>query len=271
VALVTGATSGIGLACAVELAIHGWRVYAGYRNQRKLVNLKQASAGLDIIPVLIDVDKSATVDKAVASIDRREGRLDAVVNNAGFVVAGCWENLTDDDLEDQMETNVFGCLRVARAAARVMRRQGSGRIVNITSVSAFLSTPVMGAYAASKFALSALTETLRLELSPFGIQVGEVAPGFIKTGLVGAVRRSDRSGRPTAYASFYQRIDQHVSREVAKAPPASKVAWVVRYALLVPDMEKRYLVKPSDKFLAFVKWALPDTLWEKIMGISLGV
>ncbi len=265
VALVTGATSGIGMACALELASHGWRVYAGYRHPGKLKALHAASKGLDLKPIPLDVDRSPSVDKAVRDLWRKEGRLDALVNNAGFALAGCWEDLSDQDLSAQMETNVFGCLRTVRALSPWMRLQGHGRVMHINSVSSFSSLPGLGGYAASKHALRALNESLRTELAPFGVQVAETQLGEFNTNVVAATRRGAGTGKNSAYADYYARMEKKVTEEFARAPSPSVVARSVRRALESRRMARRYLVKGSDRLQAFLRWALPDGLWEAML------
>ena len=271
VALVSGSTSGIGLACVKMLGERGWRVYAGYRDARKLPILRRETAGLDVRPIRLDVNRAPSVDRAAAELVRQEGRLDALVNNAGFALAGCWEDLSDADLSAQMETNVFGCLRLVRAVSPVLRAQGSGRIVNIASVAAFTSAPGLGAYSASKHALSALTEAWRLELAPFGVQVTEVDPGEFKTNIVSVTRRVRGVSPKSAYGKFYGNFETYVEREFGKAPAPVGVARVVVKALESTRMGRRYLVKPSDRMIWFLKWLLPDVLWLWILGKAIPV
>ena len=271
VALVSGSTSGIGLACVKLLASRGWRVYAGYRDARKLPILRSETAGLDVRPIRLDVDQAASVDRAVSTLIHKEGKIDALVNNAGFALAGCWEDLSDGDLSAQMETNVFGCLRLVRAVAPVLRAQGSGRIVNIASVAAFTAAPGLGAYSASKHALSALTEAWRLELAPFGVQVTEVDPGEFKTHIVSATRRGRGVSPNSAYGNFYRNFETYVGREFGKAPAPVGVARVVAKALESSRMARRYLVKPGDRALWFLKWLLQDSLWLWILGKAIPV
>src|SRR5579863_5361829 len=129
VALVTGANSGFGLATAQALAERGYRVFATYRNPHKAGRLWQLSKNLSLYPMLMDVDRKTSVDRAVGQILKREGKIDLLLNNAGFVMAGCWEDLSDLDIQAQFQTNVFGLLRVTRAVMPSMRKQGSGKII----------------------------------------------------------------------------------------------------------------------------------------------
>src|SRR5579871_4635355 len=168
IALVTGANSGLGLACSKALAEKGARVYAAYRNPRKAGPLWELTRALPVFPLLMDVNRAPSVERGVRQLLRREGRIDVLLNNAGFVMAGFWEDLSDKDLKDQFETNVFGLLRVARAVLPSMRKQGSGKILNMGSVAAFAAPPGLGPYSATKFAVNSITEALRMEARPLG-------------------------------------------------------------------------------------------------------
>jgi NAD(P)-dependent dehydrogenase (short-subunit alcohol dehydrogenase family) len=129
----------------------------------------------------LDVTQAASVDQAVELALERFGRIDVLVNNAGYALRGAIEEVTDEQAQSLFDVNVIGVMRITRAVLPVMRRQMSGRIINISSIAGRLATPVNGVYSASKFALEALSDALRLELAPFGIQVVVIEPGSIKT------------------------------------------------------------------------------------------
>ena len=184
IAVVTGAAQGIGRAIAETLARRGAHVVVADINLEKAQATAQAlaaSTGRRVIAVQTNVADSAS---AQAMIDRtlaELGRIDVLVNNAGYAVRGALEEVPDEQVQQMFDVNVFGVLRMIRAVAPHMRKQGTGRIVNISSIAGKLSTPVNGAYSATKFALEALSDALRLELAPFGIQVVVVEPGAVKT------------------------------------------------------------------------------------------
>ena len=155
VALVTGANSGMGLAVTQALAQKGWKVYGTFRNPKRSQPLKDLAKILPVFPLPMDVDKAASVRKAVRVLAKREkGRLDFLMNSAGFVMAGFWEDLSDRDLRAQFETNVFGLLRVTREVLPLMRKQGGGKILNVGSVGGLVALPVLGPYSATKFAVT---------------------------------------------------------------------------------------------------------------------
>ena len=263
VALVSGANSGFGLACTRALAERGVRVYGTYRSPRKAGHLWNLSRSLPVKPILMDVDRPASVERAVKQVLRREKRLDILLNNAGFVMAGFWEDLSDRDIRDQFETNVFGLLRVTRAVLPIMREQGSGRILNMGSVAGFTATPGLGAYSATKFAVNSLTEALRLEARPWGIQVAEINPGEVRSSIVKNTRMGERvlSAR-SPYTSFTKSFEQFAKGRFEKAAPVEKLVSAVLKALDDRTMKRRYLVKADDQAMYFLRWLLPDAAWE---------
>jgi NAD(P)-dependent dehydrogenase (short-subunit alcohol dehydrogenase family) len=200
VVLVTGASSGIGKACAERLFARGCRVYGTSRQAPRALAQVRTS---DLAPMLrmipLDVTSDASVDAAVGVVVACEGRIDAVVNNAGFGVAGAAELTTIEEAREQFETNFFGTVRVCRAVLPVMRQQGSGRILNVSSIAGRIGIPFQAFYSASKFAIEGFSEALRMEVAPFGVKVVLIEPGDFRTGFT-AARRLARgaSGQPDA-------------------------------------------------------------------------
>lgn len=263
IALVTGANSGFGLACAQALAQRGMRVYGTYRKPRKAGALWNLSRSLPVFPILMDVNQAVSVERAVRQIARREGRIDILLNNAGFVVAGFWEDLSDGDIRDQFETNVFGLLRVTRAVMPLMRRQVSGRIINIGSIAGFTAVPGLGAYSATKFAVNGLTEALRLEARPFGVEVTEINPGEIKTSIVHNTRRGEKVlSSKSPYTPFTREFEKLVRGRFETAAPVERLVGTVLKALDDRTMKRRYLVRAGDRFVYLLRWLLPDAVWE---------
>src|SRR5579872_2559800 len=174
VALVTGASSGIGRACAELLAARDFRVYGASRHPLP-------GSSFESLPM--DVRDEESVTAGIASIVQREGRLDVIVNNAGIAIAGAVEDTSVEEAKDQFDVNFFGALRVCRAVLPVLRDQRSGTIVNIGSIGGLIALPFQGLYSASKFALEGLSESLRLEVAPFGIHVVLIEPGDQQTPL----------------------------------------------------------------------------------------
>jgi NAD(P)-dependent dehydrogenase (short-subunit alcohol dehydrogenase family) len=186
--LITGATSGIGRDAALRLARAGHLVLAGGRRPDALAALAREARGRArgrLEPVTLDVTDPASVRAARALAERRTGGrgLDVLVNNAGYALPGPLEALAERDLRQLFDTNVFGLLAVTRAFVPAMRERGQGRVVNVGSIMGRVAMPLLGAYNATKHAVAAMTDTLRMELAPFGITVVLVEPGAVRTGF----------------------------------------------------------------------------------------
>lgn len=183
--LITGCSSGFGLLSAVELARDGHRVFATMRDPERGSPLRDAAdaASVSIEIVALDVTDPVSVDSAVAHVVGSAGGLDVVVNNAGIEVRGPVAVVSDDEVRQQFETNVFGVLRVVRAAVPHLQQSGDGVIVNISSINGVIARPFAGIYAASKHALEAVSEALHFELGLFGVRVHVIQPGQFATGL----------------------------------------------------------------------------------------
>ena len=249
-ALVTGASSGIGQACAVRLASSGWRVLAGVRRTG------EAPAGTE--EVLLDV----TDPEQIGAATERVEELSGLVNNAGIAVAAPLEFLPPDDLRRQLEVNVIGQVAVTQAFLPALRR-ARGRIVIVGSIAGRSALPFLGAYAASNHALEAVADSLRVELRPFGIAVSIVQPGSIKT-PIWTRERPDPSEE--AMALYGERIAAFrriaLKRGAAGAPPEA-VAEVVEEALTAERPHTRYLVGRDAKLRAGFE-RLPDRLRDRI-------
>jgi NAD(P)-dependent dehydrogenase (short-subunit alcohol dehydrogenase family) len=245
-ALVTGASSGIGRACAVGLSRNGWRVLAGVRREG------DAPAGTE--ELLLDVtDPPASLD-----VDR----LDALVNNAGIAVAGPLEFLDADELRRQLEVNVVGQLRVTQLALPALREAG-GRIVNVGSISGRSALPFLGAYAMSKFALEAMTDSLRVELRPWGIHVAIVEPGTIKTPMWTRERPDPPPEGLALYGDRLAAFRSFALRRSEGGAPAEAVAETVEHALTTERPKARYLVGRDAKLRAGVE-RLPNRLRDRV-------
>jgi NAD(P)-dependent dehydrogenase (short-subunit alcohol dehydrogenase family) len=243
---VTGASSGIGAACAARLRDRGWRVLAGVR--------RPGSAPEGTEELLLDV-----TDPPALELDA----LDGLVNNAGVAVAGPLEFLPADELGRQLDVNVVGQLRTTQACLPALRA-ARGRIVNMGSISGRNALPFLGAYAMSKFALEAMTDALRVELAPWGIHVAIVEPGTIRT----PIWTRDRPDPPPEALSLYGgRLDAFrrvaVRRGTAGAPPEA-VAAAVEHALTAARPRARYLVGRDARLRAGVE-RLPDRLRDRVL------
>ncbi len=211
VALVTGCPGGIGRATAVLPAEQGWRVFASARHPETLSDL----AGESITPVRLDVTDEAGMAAAVGQVLEQAGRAGALASNAGYGQGGPLEEATPQEIRHQFETNTFGPLRLAQLVLPAMRAQGSGRIVNVSSINGRVAIPFTGLYCASKFALEALSDALRMETRPFGVHVIVAEPGSTKTNFQQTSARSSRRSAADT-SSPYHRYFEPFSRLIER-------------------------------------------------------
>jgi NAD(P)-dependent dehydrogenase (short-subunit alcohol dehydrogenase family) len=244
-ALVTGASSGIGEACALRLVGAGWRVYAGVRRAG------DAPEGTD--EVLLDLTEPPDL-----GIDE----LDGLVNNAGIAVAGPLEFLTADELRRQLEVNVVGQLRIVQMLLPALRAC-RGRIVNVGSISGRSALPFIGAYAMSKFALEAMSDALRLELRPWGIHVAIVEPGTIRTQMWTHERPDPPPEAMQLYGTRIAAFRDFALKRSEAGAPADAVAKVVEKALVDDRPRTRYLVGRDARLRAGIE-RLPDRLRDRV-------
>jgi NAD(P)-dependent dehydrogenase (short-subunit alcohol dehydrogenase family) len=258
IALVTGASSGIGQACAEQLAVLGFRVYGTSR---------QASfRPHSFEPLVMDVTDDNSVGRGVAGLLRQHGRIDCVINSAGYGLGGSVEDTSVEEARHQFEANLFGVLRVCRAVLPSMRRQRSGLIVNISSLAGLFGLPFQGLYCASKFALEGLSESLRLETRPFGIRVVLIEPGDVRTAITSnrVFALASRDGSP--YSNTFSRAFAVVQKEESKGVPPTEVATLVARIVRARRTRLRYTVgHPSQRVSALLKRTLPWSICERLL------
>jgi len=262
--LVTGASTGIGSATALYLAERGMRVYAGVRRTKDGEALEEQGA---VIPVRLDVTSAAEI-AAVTSQIADEGGLWGLVNNAGVYLGGALELMTDAEIEKSFAVNVVGLLRITRACLPMLR-ESRGRIVNISSISGLVALPGVSVYAGSKFAVEAISDSLRVELSPFGVRVVAIEPGSIDTEIwrKGAQRDRQAGGSEEAalrklYAPL-QRLLEKLNRD-PRGIPAISVAEIIARALAADEPDHRYLVGADARSLALLRY-LPDGIRDRLI------
>ena len=269
--LVTGASSGIGEACAIDLDRHGHRVYAGVRRSADGEKLA-AQASDRLVPVILDVTDQATIDAVAKRIaEDTGGELHGVVNNAGIGRGGPLEYLDLAEWRDQLEVNVVGQVAVTKAVLPMIRA-GRGRVVFIGSIGGKVATMLMGPYNASKFAIEAIGEALRHELHPWGIKVAVVEPGAIRSEIWSkAAETADRleSELPSEALSLYgghmASLRKSLDMQTRNAVPAQKVADAVRKALFDSRPRNRYLVGRDARALSAIGRLLPDRAREAVV------
>ena len=259
--LVTGASSGIGRASAMEFAGRGHAVFAAARRAAELEGLAREHENITAVP--IDVTAPDSVSAAAERIEQlTQGHgIDVLVNSAGYALGGPVEALSGEAVEHQFQTNVFGLLDVTRAFLPAMRERGSGRIVNVSSVVGRVVFPGMGVYAATKFALEALSDALRMELAPFGISVVLIEPGFVKTDIGDASRRqsAEFAVAHSGYEEMIKKTGEFVQKQVSEnGISAERVARRIADAAQAGNPRARYLLPASSKILVGVMSSLPD-------------
>ncbi len=255
VILVTGASSGNGRATARLLAQRGHRVFGTSRNPAG------AEKSPNVELVALDVQSDASVAACVKSVLDQAGRLDVLINNAGYELGGALEEISLDEARAQFETNFFGVARATKAVLPAMRRQQRGQIINISSLAGVAPIPFMGMYSASKHALEGYTEALRHEVQPFGIRISLVQVGFLNTPMMNA--RQLAAQRISAYDPWRQRALDAIRGYEEKGPGPELVAQAV--ARIVDDSSPglRHVVGQEAIVVSSLKRFLPERLFEK--------
>jgi NAD(P)-dependent dehydrogenase (short-subunit alcohol dehydrogenase family) len=253
VVLITGASSGIGRACAEYLHRRGYCVYGTSRDPARHDTLFPLIA--------MDVTDEAAVERGILWIAEQEGRLDVVVNNAGWGLAGAVEQTSITEARAQMDVNFYGVLRVCRAALPVMRVQGGGLIVNVSSLAGLAGLPFQSLYSASKFAVEGLTEALRVEVRPFGVRVVLIEPGDFRTDF----RRewTDEARASDVYRERAERAVAVMEADERSGSPPGQVARLLEQIIRARRPRVRYVVGGfSQRMMAALRRLLPDAVIE---------
>lgn len=266
--LITGCSTGIGRATAERLVGAGHLVYATARRVETLAGLEAAGART----LALDVTDEASMAAAVARVEREHGRVGALVNNAGYGAYGPVEEVSIDDARRQFETNLFGLARLCQLVLPAMRAAGRGRIVNMSSMGGRLTFPTGGWYHASKYAVEALSDALRVEVAPFGVRVVLVEPGLIRTGF-GAVASEGLTGGDDGtgpYARLRATSDEVTARNYGSrlAVTPDVVAGVVHKAIESGRPRPRYVVTPGAKVFVQTRRFGGDRLWDAMVRRS---
>jgi NAD(P)-dependent dehydrogenase (short-subunit alcohol dehydrogenase family) len=276
--LITGGTDGLGRAAAILLAERGYRVFAGGRSTEKLQSLLQHAAQhkLPLEPITLDVCDDASVDQAIAEIERRSGPVEILVNNAGIAIMAAMEDLSLADLHRQFETNIFGVLRATKRVLPEMRRHRRGRIINMSSISGKVAAPLFGAYSSSKHALEAISDSMRLELYPFDVHVVLIEPGYIHTNMnrtaaelsSNYAKGADKSPYGPIYQQFMASWDR--IRHASRYKPEDCARVVLRAVRDTPP-RARYAVTRRAKTGILARHLLPDSAFDYFLKKQLSL
>jgi NAD(P)-dependent dehydrogenase (short-subunit alcohol dehydrogenase family) len=282
-ALVTGASTGIGRATALQLAGSGWTVLAGVRNEAAAEALRDAASqnggapgqGRGVQPITLDVTSAEQITAAAAAVNDAGGRLDALINNAGIGVGGPLELIAPDELRRQFEVNVFGQIDVTRALLPALRRAG-GRIVFISSIGGRVPTPFTAPYAASKHAIEAFGDALRVELRTSNVRSILIEPGSVLTPIWD---KADTAAQaitiPPELSQQYGHVTGAMSKALAdtakRGVPPERVAATIERALTATRPRARYLVGTDAKIMLALRRLLPDLVFDRFIRRALGV
>ena len=272
VAVVTGSSTGIGYETSLILARNGFLTYATMRNLNKSESIESiiTKENLPIHIKQLDVTDDTSVKNAVEAISSETGRIDLLVNNAGYGLNGAFEDLAMDEIKAQFETNVFGLIRTTQAVLPIMRRQKSGTVINISSGVGRFGLPGSSAYVSTKFAVEGLCESMSYELEPFGIKVVLVEPGVIKTNFVDGMVIARKSQDPKSpYSQIIQKMVTGLEEMMKNGSSPDLVAKVVLNAAINENPSLRYLAGNDVEQLLESKRKMPDEEFYKMMKQNL--
>jgi NAD(P)-dependent dehydrogenase (short-subunit alcohol dehydrogenase family) len=278
--LITGASTGIGRACAIELARNGFEVFAGVRKIEDGNSIENEAAAIGVLKsVIVDVTDEASIAASVSHISQIVGDngLAGVVNNSGISVVGPVEFVSLEDWRRQFDVNFFGAIAVTQAVLPLLRMHvakhgtGSARLINMSSIAGRIGQPIIGPYTASKFAMESLTDSLRLELQAQGIVVCSVNPGAIDTPIWGKAQATVQTITPehpsrVLYGKLIDGVTQAAARAAAEAAPVSLVAKAVLTCMTNKNPKTRYFVGRDAKTSALVRRFLPDKIFDRILS-----
>ena len=280
VILITGCSSGFGLNTAACLAASDHTIYASMRDLQKKDDLLEevARRGGEVHLVRLDVTDDKTIKAAIEQIEEEAGRLDVIINNAGYAIGGFFEDFTEQEIRDQMETNFFGMQKVIRHALPLLRKtaevKSSGnsvKIINITSVQGRAPSPGLSAYASSKFAMEGFSESLYFELKPFGIHVVLVEPGAYRTKIftdnAHLAKNADKPDSPyKLYSKRLRDIIIKMLKSKTEMGDPEDVAILLERIVMNPSPKLRYLIGHNAKLRTFIRQVLPFSWYAALVN-----
>ena len=276
VAIVTGSSSGIGFETSLTLARNGFHTYATMRNMEgeksKPLTEVAKNENLQLRAIELDVDNDKSVIDAINTIVEERERIDVLINNAGYALGGALEDSSMDEIKAQFETNFFGAVKATKAVLPVMRRQGAGKIVNITSMGGRIAIPLSSSYHGSKFALEGLSESIRYELEPFGIKVILIEPGAVGSNFwknIKIAKSSSDSNSP--YTQFGNKILKAYEQMEQNTISPSVVAKTILDAVTSNNPQLRYVVGEDAAKTLEARKNMPDNEFGDLIKKQFGI
>jgi NAD(P)-dependent dehydrogenase (short-subunit alcohol dehydrogenase family) len=270
VAIVTGSSSGIGYETSLALARDGFYTFATVRNTKKAEKILQIAKkeNLNIEIIELDVDDEKSISATIEKIVSKKQRIDVLVNNAGWGLFGSVEDVSMKDFRAQFETNFFGIISIIQKVAPIMRKQGSGVIVNVSSVAGRIGFPGSPAYISSKFALEGLSESLRYELGQFGVKIIIIEPGVIKTNFFSSMKIAEPKP-DSPYKEITEKVIMGIKMMAELGTPPSEVATTILNAIKEENPRPRYIVGNDAQMFLEAKKAKTDTEFENYLKKEL--
>lgn len=273
IALITGTSSGFGLLTAIQLAGQGYKVIATMRDLSRKGELEREADQAGLLQQLhfltMDVTDHTSIEEVINSVQDTFGRIDVLVNNAGFATGGFIEEITMEEWRRQMETNFFGVVAVTRAVLPIMRKQRSGMIINMGSISGLSGFPGYAPYAASKFAIEGFSESLRHEMSPYGIRVVLIEPGSFRTPIWGKGMEQIRLNEDSPYRERLAAVLRYSKHTAETAPDPQQVAALIGRITKMRAPRLRYPIGKGTRTLIIGKTLLPWKWLERIIAKEL--
>lgn len=252
--LITGSTSGIGKSAALELAKHGHTVFATGRRMEALEALRNDYDKPNLVLQHLDVTDTASIERAMATIQRHTNSIDVLINNAGYAQFGPAVDIGDEALRRQFDVNVFGLMAMTRACASAMMKRGTGRIINVSSIGGRMVFPFGGAYQATKFAVEALSDAMRVELAAFGVQVILIEPGPIETGFMDTANHAlaPIQAKASAFTEAMDTYSYAMQQTYRFAPGPEVVTKAIVHAVEARRPRARYVMPFQSRVMVFL-------------------
>jgi len=272
IVLITGATSGMGKETALLLAEYGYNVYAGVRNTSQELLDEAEKRGVKLNTVTLDVQDTASIQQAVQYVIAKEGKIDVLVNNAGYGLLATLEEGTDEEIFQQFDVNVFGLIKMTREVLPHMRQAHSGVVINISSFLGKMGLPLLSHYNASKYAVEGITDSLRFEVASFGIRVHSVLAGLFGTNFVkkGLIANSKTTGDNSPYKELVSHFVPIVAKAINEGPDPLPIAQAVKSIIENEDSDIAVKVGQESELFVPMRKSLDDKAFEQKVKETFG-